>query len=80
MHTKLQDLLKRNSLGTGSNSYIISNVINTASSSMSIDVQVLITNIYISICLQYGLKEFFLRGWLENKLFLKDVKNFAIEE
>lgn len=47
VYTKLQDLLKRNILGIGCNAHIISNAINTASSSMSIDVEVIITNIYL---------------------------------
>lgn len=51
VYTKLQDLMKRNILGIGCNAHIISNAINTASSSISIDVEVIITNIYIYILL-----------------------------
>lgn len=47
VYTKLTDLLQRNILGIGCNAHILSNAINTASSSMPIDVEVIVTNIYL---------------------------------
>lgn len=46
VYTKLQDLLKRNILEIGCNAHV-SNSVNTASSSISIDMEVIIKNIYL---------------------------------
>lgn len=47
VYVKLQDLLQRKIRGIGCNAHILSNAINTASCAMPIDVEVIITTIYL---------------------------------
>lgn len=47
VHKKMMHLLGKNIIGIGCNAHIVSNAINTASSLMSIDVEVIIPQIYL---------------------------------